>query len=188
MLNTEPETFGIPLRFGFKKAKIKTLLRRPPKDVLLENKEQTMENNKSYFEEGILLDEIFALAKEKGNVFTVLSKSYVADYLEEVFGDEVECNVYDNLSPEGRPIADAHYALSENGKKCFVYVYDTNEAMVLIVRLNEKYAESVRESGHRIYRSAFPKSEDAWYSIIVDETYSETDIQEILADAYDMAK
>ncbi|MBO4479957.1 MAG: MmcQ/YjbR family DNA-binding protein [Clostridia bacterium] len=117
-----------------------------------------------------------------------LSKNYIAEYLEEEFGDELERNVCDDLIDTGHSDADAYYAIYENGKRCFAYVYDANNAIVLLVCLNETYAESVRAEGHRIVRSAFPKSDATWYSIIVDDSYSEADIREILSDAYDMAK
>ena len=67
-------------------------------------------------------------------------------------------------------------------------MYETDAAVVLLLRLTEEYVESIRKSGHRIIRSAFPKSNDPWYSIIVDNSYSEEDIQEILIDACNMAK
>ena len=58
----------------------------------------------------------------------------------------------------------------------------------MLLRLTDEYAESVRAARKKIMRSPFPKSKDAWYSIIADDTYSETDIQEILTDACNMAK
>ena len=117
-----------------------------------------------------------------------MNKKYVADYLTETFGKEVECNRRGNYTKTSLPLADTHYAVSEEGKKCFIYVYETDAAVVLLLRLTEAYAETVRAGGHRIIRSAFPKSKDAWYSIIVDDSYTETDICEILVDACNMAK
>ena len=139
-------------------------------------------------EEPLSLRESLALARETVNASAVVNKKYVADYLTKTFGIEVECNMRGNYTKTSLPLADTHYAIGENGKKCFIYVYETDAAVVLLLRLTDEYAESVRAGGHRIMRSAFPKSKDSWYSIILDDTYSEADIQEILVDACNMAK
>ena len=49
-------------------------------------------------------------------------------------------------------------------------------------------AKTVEEAGHKIIRSAFPKSKDAWFTVILDDTFTEDDIQELLDAAYDQAK
>ena len=138
-------------------------------------------------EEGLALREILAAAKD--TVTSVeRSKKGIADFLKGEFGDAVRVNCRGNYTKTGLPLADTHYAISEKGSKCFIYVYETDAAVVLLLCLTDEYAESVRAGGHRIMRSAFPKSKDSWYSIILDDTYSEADIQEILVDSYNMAK
>lgn len=139
-------------------------------------------------EDPLTLSESLALARETVNASAVINKKYVAEFLEQTFGSEAECNMRGNFTKTGLPLADTHYAVSENGKRCFVYVYETDAAVVLLLRLTEEYADGVRKGGHRIIRSAFPKSKDAWYSLIVDDTYTEADIRTILADACNMAK
>ena len=138
-------------------------------------------------EEGLALREILAAASD---TLTSVdhSKKGIADFLKGEFGDAVRINCRANYTKTGLPLADTHYALGKNGSKCFIYVYETDAAVVLLLCLTDEYAESVRASGHRIIRSAFPKSKDSWYSIILDDTYSEADIQEILVDACNMAK
>ncbi len=116
------------------------------------------------------------------------SKKGIADYLAQEYGDKTELNLRVNQTRTGLPLADTHYAVNEDGKTCFVYVYEINGTIVLLLRLTEVYAETVRAAGKRIIRSAFPKSKDVWYSIIVDDSYSEADVREILSDAYDLAK
>lgn len=138
-------------------------------------------------EEGLALSEILAAAND--TVTSVeRSKKGIADFLKGEFGDKVRINCRGNYTKTGLPLADTHYAISEKGNKCFIYVYETDAAVVLLLCLTDEYAESVRAGGHRIMRSAFPKSKDSWYSIILDDTYSEADIQEILVDSYNMAK
>ena len=139
-------------------------------------------------EEPLSLGESLALARETVNASAVVNKKYVADYLTASFGSGVECNMRGNYTKTGLPLADTHFARSESGKKCFIYVYETDSAVVLLVRLTEEYAEGIRAGGHRIIRSAFPKSKDAWFSIIADDSYTEEDVQKILIDACNMAK
>ena len=81
------------------------------------------------------------------------------DVIEEVEETPVEEVVEETKT--GRPLADTHYAVSKEGKKCFVYVYETEGTLVLLLRLTDEYAESVRAAGKKIMRSAFPKSKDA---------------------------
>ncbi len=139
-------------------------------------------------EEGLALKEILAAANATATSVD-RSKKGVADFLVGEFGDAVEVNCRGNYTKTGLPLADTHYAIGDDGKKkCFIYVYETDAAVVLLLRLTDKYAESVRAGGHRIMRSAFPKSKDSWYSIILDDTYSEADFQKILVDACNMAK
>ena len=139
-------------------------------------------------EEPLTLKESLALAKESKKASDVINKKYVADFLISTFGEDVECNMRENYTKTNLPLADTHYAIGEDGKKCFVYVYETDAVVVLLMRLNEEYAESVRTSGHKIVRSAFPKSKDAWYTVIADASYTEDDIQELLTDGFNLAK
>ena len=138
--------------------------------------------------EGISLGESLAMARKVEQASAVINKQYIANYLKETFGDNVGINTRGNYTKTGLPLADTHYALREDGKTCFVYVYEMDAAVVLLLRVTDEYAKSVAERGLRINKSAFPKSKDAWYSVVVDSTYTEADVQKILADAYNMAK
>ena len=106
----------------------------------------------------------------------------------EKYGDKAEINRRVNETKPGLPLADTHYAIKEDGKTCFVYVYETNGVVVLLLRLTEEYALTVQEAGHKIIRSAFPKSKYAWFTVILDDTYAEDDIGALLDAAYDQAK
>ncbi len=146
-----------------------------------------MNGGKQAADEGLSLKETLAMAKAtKTKIHR--SKKGIADYLAEKYGDKAALNLRGNQTKTGLPLADTHYALSEVGKKCFVYVYETNGTVVLLLRLSEAYAETVRGKGKKIIRSAFPKSKYAWFTVILDDTYSEDDIEELLDAAYDQAK
>ena len=138
--------------------------------------------------EGLSLRESLALASEVEDAHAVINKKYIADYLRAQFADAVECNTRANYTQTGLPLADTHYAMREHGKKCFVYVYETDAAVVLLLCITDDYAQSIRGKGKRINKSAFPKSKDSWYTLVVDASYSEAEIQAILNDAYNMAK
>lgn len=137
--------------------------------------------------EGFSLNETIALAEVAGPHVS-LTKRGVTEFLSEEFGASVVTASYGNRAETGLPPVDVHYLLSDGGKKCFAYVYQTDGAVLLLLRLTEAYAESIREAGHGIRRSAFPNGTEAWYGIIVDDTYTEADVREILFDACEMAK
>ena len=139
-------------------------------------------------EEELSLRESLAMAAAVEKAPAVINKKYIADFLKDTFGKAAEVHTRGNYTKTGLPLADTHYALGEDSRKCFIYVYETDAAVVLLLRITDQYAASVRKSGHRIAKSAFPKSKDTWYSLVIDDSYTENDIQEILTDAYNMAK
>ena len=146
-----------------------------------------MNGGKAAADAGLSLKESLAMAKATTTTIQ-RSKRGVADYLVEKYGDKAEINTRVNQTKTGLPLADTHYAVKEDGKTCFVYVYETNGTVVLLLRLTEDYAKTVQEAGHKIIRSAFPKSKYAWFTVILDDTYAEDDIGSLLDAAYDQAK
>ena len=146
-----------------------------------------MNGGRKTADEGLSLKETLAMAKATATTISRTKKG-IADYLGEEYGDKAELNMRVNQTKTGLPLADTHYAVREDGKTCFVYVYETNGTVVLLLRLTDAYADAVRAQGKKIIRSAFPKSKDAWFTVILDGTYTEADIQKLLVDAYNMAK
>ena len=142
---------------------------------------------KAASDEGVSLKSTLARAKAATSN-DARTKKGIADFLASEFGDAAEINRRANKTRTGLPLADTHYAVTADGKRCFAYVYEIEGTVALLLRLSEDYAETVRKSGHKIIRSAFPKSKDAWYSVIVDDTYGETDVTSLLVAAYNHAK
>jgi len=69
-------------------------------------------------------------------------------------------------------------------KVCFAYVYENDGACLILVKLDDKYAKSLKRSKKSITQSKFPKSKtNDWYSVIVDDTFTEDEIHNILKDA-----
>ncbi|MBO4534533.1 MAG: hypothetical protein J5755_01195, partial [Clostridia bacterium] len=133
--------------------------------------------------EEISLKESLAKAKE-AETHKARSKADIAKILSDEFGDKVELNTRGNETKTGLPLADTHYFVEEDGKSCFVYVYETNGTVVLLLRLEDEDADKVREQGHELQRSAFPKSKHRWYSVVLDDEYSDDDIRDLFAAAY----
>ena len=87
--------------------------------------------------------------------------------------EAVEVNTRGNETKTGLPLADTHYAVKGEDKACFVYVYEVPTVMML-VRLPEDYAAALLKKHSGVKRSAFPKAKFAWYSVILDDTFSRT--------------
>ncbi|MCR4726327.1 MAG: SUR7/PalI family protein [Clostridia bacterium] len=146
--------------------------------------EVTEEELEEHEEDTVSLKENLAIAKATVS-HSKVHKQYVADYLKGKYDDGVELNRRENETKTGLPLADTHYAVRENHKNvCFVYVYEVGETTMLLVKLDEKYGNALAEKHELVKRSAFPKAKHAWYSVIVDDTFPESEIQSILDEAY----
>ena len=146
------------------------------------------EEAKAEEEEEVSLKESLSEAKAAPHVPANVNKQYVIDYLKLTFGKKAECNTRGNKTKTGLPLADTHYAVTRTGKRCFVYVYETEAASLMLLRLSDAGVERAREKGLKVHRSAFPKAKTPWYSVIVDDGFTADDIHELLNDAYDNAK
>ena len=118
---------------------------------------------------------VLAKATTSSHKFT---KKYVADYLRTK--DIVEVNERENYTRTGLPLADTHYVDGKEGKKCFVYVYETEGSIILLAKMDSKYAEKLQEKHSQINLSAFPKQKNTWYSLIIDDTYTKEEFEGIL--------
>ena len=132
--------------------------------------------------EEISLKESLASAKESGVVGLTTKKSII-DYLTGKYGDNVEVNGRENRTPNGKLLlSDNHFALAEGKRVCFTYVYEDEGRITILLRLDASSAKAIRSAHHATgLRSAFPKNKDKdWYSVVVDDTFSKGDLQEIL--------
>ena len=115
-----------------------------------------------------------------------IDKKFVYEYLENKYGEDVETNKRENFTSTGLPLADTHYALGEK-KKCFVYVYETNGTTLLLINNTAPYGKELKKDHSLVTRSAFPKSKDKWFSLIIDDSYSAAQVCKILDDCYILA-
>ncbi len=146
---------------------------------ILEEPEQVEKPVDEPKEEPITLKQSMAVAKTATHN-TTWGKKAIAEYIESKHGDEAEINERDNFTSTGLPLADTHYAKDENTRKCFVYVYETEGAPMLLINSDEELAKELANRHDNVHKSAFPKSKDNWYSLPLDDSYSDEDVKYIL--------
>jgi|GEM_PF-3444954 len=130
--------------------------------------------------EPLSLRQAMALAKEKKDHKSLIGKAFCASYLKDKHGDNVEINRRENETSTGLPLADTHYVVDGKKKKCFVYVYETEGTSLLLINANEEIASDIKKRHADVRPSAFPKSKDSWYAVLLDESYSEEEVIYIL--------
>ena len=116
-----------------------------------------------------------------------IDKKYVAEYLEKKYGDKVEINTRENKTSTGLPLADTHYAIDGKKKKCFIYVYETDTSTLLLINNTSAYEKELKKKHSYVSKSAFPKSKDEWFSVVVDDSFTNEDINNIVDSCYELA-
>ena len=113
-----------------------------------------------------------------------ITKKYIADYLKEKFGADVETNCRANYIKSGKlPLADTHYVLSGEKKTCFAFVYEVNNTVMMLLKVPAKLGNKFAKGHSTVQKSAFPKSKDSWYSVIFDDTFTNEDVETILEES-----
>ena len=116
-----------------------------------------------------------------------IDKKYIAEYLEKKYESKVEINTRENKTSTGLPLADTHYAVNGKKKKCFVYVYETDTSTLLLINSTSEYEKELKKTHKYVSKSAFPKSKDEWFSVVVDDSFTNADIDKIMDDCYELA-
>ncbi|MGN0820120.1 MAG: hypothetical protein ACI4M6_07050, partial [Christensenellaceae bacterium] len=159
--------------------------------AVTEEPEEHEETEATEEDKGISLKEALQAASQVDNSApekTVFNKSAITEWLKKEYGDGVESNNRDNYTSTGLPLCDTHYKVDENGKKCFMYAYESKDGKGLyVVSLNDEDAALVAEKHPGFVKSAFPKSKDKkWYSLIVDDTFeSDEEVFDIIKKSHD---
>lgn len=110
-------------------------------------------------------------------------KKFICEYLKNKYGDDVEINTRENFTSTGLPLADTHYVAGKK-KKCFVYVYETDGTVLLLINNNSKYEKELKKEHKLVTRSAFPKSKDEWFSVILDDSFNKKQVCKVLDDCF----
>ena len=134
------------------------------------------------------LKESFAKAVIGGVQTEIDDKKAIGRYLQEKYEEGVVINHRGPKTPTGLPLADTHYIVRQNGKECFIYVYDVDGVVMLLAQLEDSYAEELIKKHERVYKSAFPRSKKSWYTVVVDDTFSKADVEAILDASYEHVK
>ena len=113
-----------------------------------------------------------------------ITKKYIADYLKVKFGQDVETNCRANYIKSGKlPLADTHYVLSGEKKTCFAFVYEVNNTVMMLLKVSAKLGNKFAKGHSTVQKSAFPKSKDSWYSVIVDDSFTNEDVEAMLEES-----
>ena len=105
------------------------------------------------------------------------------EYLTEKYKDRVETNGRENRTPNGKLLlSDNHFALGEGKRVCFTYIYEDEGRIVMLIRASEAQAAAIHKAHPATgNRSAFPKNKEKdWYSVVVDESFTESEVLSIL--------
>ena len=135
----------------------------------------------------VTLSESLAAAKDTGAAGIVTKKSII-DHLASRFGDKVELNARANKTPNGKLLmSDNHFAFTSDGKRvCFTYIYQDDDGdIIILLRTTAEHAQAIR-AAHKVtgVRSSFPKNKEKdWYSVVVDDTFSEKEVYDVLDQA-----
>ena len=140
---------------------------------------QSDEEAKEELEAEQTLSESLAEAKmtEKNEDVT---KKFIADYLSKEYEGKVLVNTRGNLTSTGLPLADTHYVLMGENKKCFTYIYETQGTVVLLLNMSEELAKELAHHHKHVHHSLFPKSKDLWYSVVIDDSFTSNQVKELL--------
>ena len=136
-------------------------------------------DNESDLGAGVGLKESLAIAagSARGEKIT---KATIAAYLERNYASSVEINRRDNYTKTGLPLADTHYVTNDGAKTCFIYVYETEGATMLLLKTKDELGEELRKEHSTVRRSAFPKSKDSWYSVILDDSLTNAQVEDMI--------
>ncbi len=156
-------------------------IEEPEEDVQEEQAEEQAEQEPEK-KEPVALKESLAAAKKAGNA--LVGKKFFGDYLKEKYGEGVEVNERENKTSTGLPLADTYFALDGANRKCFAYAYDIDGASLLLVNADSVLEDNLKQNHENVNLSAFPKSKDTWYSLPLDNSYSEEELKGILDYCY----
>ena len=130
-------------------------------------------------------EDVFGGVVEDETAEKIITKQFVYEYLEGCeYADKVKLNKRENYNSANWPVPDTHFACGDK-EKCFVYVYETKKPTVLLIFNTPEYAEELKKDHPQIKRSKVPNNaKETWFNLVMDETYSEDQVKQILDDAF----
>ena len=95
----------------------------------------------------------------------------------------MQTNRRENLTSTGLPLADTHYVVAKR-KACFVFVYEVNDTVMMQMKVTDELGKEFSKGHTTVHKSAFPKSKDSWYSVIVDDSFTSADVEKMLDECF----
>lgn len=130
-------------------------------------------------DDGIGLKESLAIAATATRSEKI-TKAFVTAYLAKNYANCVECNTRENFTKTGLPLADTHYVTKGGNKVCFIYVYETDGATMLLLKTKDALGEELAKAYPSVRKSAFPKAKDRWYSVVVDDKLTDEQLKDMI--------
>ena len=96
------------------------------------------------------------------------------------YPDTVEVNCRENFTKTGLPLADTHFAKKKGEKTCFIYVYETEGATMLLLKTKDALGEELSKDYKSVRKSAFPKAQDRWYSVVIDDSLNNEQVEDMI--------
>lgn len=170
-----------------KKNNTKKSVASDKKETPIDSKEEKKAQEVAFTEEkatektddGIGLKESLAMAATSTRKERI-TKAYIAAYLGKKYPDAVEVNRRENFTKTGLSLADTHYVKVGEDKTCFIYVYETEGATMLLLKTKDALGEELAKDYPSVRKSAFPKAKDKWYSVVIDDSLSNEQVEDMI--------
>lgn len=114
-----------------------------------------------------------------------ITKKYITDYLKSKFGTGVKSNCRANFIASGKlPLADTHYVIEGEREVCFAFVYEVNETVMLLLKVSKALGNKFAKGHTSVRPSAFPRTKEKWYSLIIDDSFTNSEVEKVLDESY----
>ena len=67
---------------------------------------------------------------------------------------------------------------------CFAFVYEVNETVMLLLKVSKALGNKFAKGHTNVRPSAFPRSKENWYSVIIDDSFTNDEVEKILEESY----
>ena len=135
-------------------------------------------------EEKADVEEIIKEASQVHVTKAIINKKFVYEHIEKAdYADKAQVNKRPNYNSANFPVPDIHYACGDEDK-CFIYVYETKNPTVLLIYNTPEYAAELKKEHEYVAESKVPRSNDTWFKLIMDDSYTEEQVRKIIDDCF----
>ena len=157
----------------------------PVQDAPVEEKEPVYEGEDVVPEEEKAdVEEIIKEASQVQVTKAIINKKFVYEHIENAeYADKAQVNKRPNYNSANFPVPDTHYACGDEDK-CFIYVYETKNPTVLLIYNTPEYAAELKKEHEYVAESKVPRSNDTWFKLIMDDSFTEDQVRKIIDDSW----